>query len=183
MRWVLAARALREDYPEGRGARNRVPPVLSALRAEVEMSASTRSQNRLRGGLWKTPGTAHDEIVQTPTCVVPFSVAHVAVVRVQLSGQQVGPPAAHWTFRRADDREVSQNLIVGGDLAGGRARAGVLPSMTGCAPVRMLDAGTELDGHRVRGRHAEDLHAPHRRWARAASPDETPPPHHPAGRA
>lgn len=180
---ALAARALRKRRAERSGTADRMPPVLSAFRAEVKMSAATRSRSRLDVGLRKTPGTARREIIEAPTFVVPLSVAHVAVMTVELSDQQVGPAAAYRTICSADERQIAGDLIVGGNLAGDCRRSGVLPAMTGSAPMRMLGVSPGIRRHRVRCRHAADLHAQPRRRVRAAAPVETPPARRPVGRA
>src|SRR6266852_6502342 len=116
--------------------------------------------------------------------MLPVSVAHVAVVRMELPDQQVLPATAHGTRLGADDRKIARDQVVGGNSAGDRRRSGVLPAMTGLAPVWMF--GARLDVRRCqqlpahltmipfRCRRDGDLRGRPRRWARAESPVETP---------
>src|SRR6185369_10488434 len=136
--WTLAPRALWKRRTQRGRASDRMPPVLSAFRAEVEVRASASAGHRLRVGLRETPGATGSETVETPTVVLPLSIAHVAVVRVELSDQQIAPPAAHRTIRRAHERQIAGDPIVGRNRAGDRRRPIVLPSMAGRAPMRMF---------------------------------------------
>jgi hypothetical protein len=192
MEWTQAPRTLWKGRSQRRGASDRVPPVLSAFRAEVEVRSASRARHRLRVGLRKTPGATRGQTVETPTVVVPFSIAHVAVVRVELSDQQIAPPAAHRTIRRADERQIAGDPVVGRNFAGDRRRSIVLPSMAGRAPMRVFGARRQVqrrdwlrahDTARVRCRRAGGLRAPPRRLGRAPLPAETPPAHRPSGRA
>jgi len=138
--WALASRALGKRRSKRCGAPGRVVPVLPAFRADVKMRTGARSRHRLGAGLGKTPRTARGKTVQTVACVLPVSVAHVAVMRVELPDQQVVPAAAHGTVLGTDEWQIARDRVVAGNAARGRGGSAVLPAMTGRAPVRMLGA-------------------------------------------
>jgi len=139
-RRLPAPRAFREGRTKRCRARGLVSPVLSALRAVVEMRAAAGSRRRLRILLRKTPGTVGGETVHAQSFMVPVAVAQVAVVRMKPPDEQVLSATAHGTFRRSDERQIARNRVIFRDFACDRRRSRVLPAMTGGASVRVLGA-------------------------------------------
>src|SRR5207245_11449833 len=111
--------------PRGLGS-----PVLSALRAVVEMRAAAGSRRRLRILLRKTPGTVGGETVHAHSFMVPVAVAQVAVVRMKPPDEQILSATAHGALRCSDERQSARNRVIGGTLTGDRRRSGVLTGLT-----------------------------------------------------
>jgi len=73
----------------------------------VKVGPAPGTRHRLGVGLWKAPGTTRGKTIETMAFVLPLSIAHVAVVRMELANEHLAPAAAHRTLRRADERQIA----------------------------------------------------------------------------
>ena len=93
-----------------------------------------------RGRVWgrEAPGTAGGPTVETPTFVIPLARACIAVVRMELSDEQVLASGAHRTIPFADECEVPGLRIVDRYLTDEGRRPRMLPPVALTASMGML---------------------------------------------
>src|SRR5437899_8847939 len=78
----------------------------------------------------ETPGTTGSQTFETSTFVVPFARACIAVVRMEISGEQVLTSGAQRTILCTDECKIPTLSVVKGSLASGGGRARMLPTVT-----------------------------------------------------
>ena len=102
---------------------------------EVRSSSGSRRWGRVCRR--EAPGTAGDGPFQAPAFMVPVALADVAVVRMEIPGEQLLASRTHRAIPGADERKAPQLRIVGRDFTGGGCGARVLPAVTLTASMRM----------------------------------------------